>query len=120
MLALVGASGGMMVLTTASNIVLQTLVDDEHRGRVMSFYTMAFLGTAPLGSLVAGAVAAQLGAPLTVRIGGGGCLLGALVFAHYLPALREMMRPIYANLGLIQAATLRTQTAIESWLHGHH
>jgi MFS family permease len=120
MLALVGASGGMMVLTTASNTVLQTIVDDEHRGRVMSFYTMAFLGTAPLGSLVAGAVAAQIGAPLTVRIGGGGCLLGALVFAHYLPALREMIRPIYANLGLIQTATLRTQTAIESWLHGHH
>jgi MFS family permease len=120
MLALVGASGGMMVLTTASNTVLQMLVDDEHRGRVMSFYTMAFLGTAPLGSLVAGAVAAQSGAPQAVRIGGVGCLLGALVFARYLPALREMVRPIYTNLGLIQAATLRTQTAIESSLHGHH
>jgi MFS family permease len=120
MLALVGASGGMMVLTTASNTVLQTIVDDEHRGRVMSFYTMAFLGTAPLGSLVAGAVAAQSGAPQAVRIGGVGCLLGALVFARYLPALREMVRPIYTNLGLIQAATLRTQTAIESSLHGHH
>jgi hypothetical protein len=81
---------------------------------------MAFLGTAPLGSLVAGAVAAQRGVPQAVRIGGVGCLLGALVFARYLPALREMVRPIYTNLGLIQAATLRTQTAIESSLHGHH
>jgi MFS family permease len=120
MLALVGASGGMMVLTTASNTVLQTIVDEEQRGRVMSFYTMAFMGTAPLGSLVAGAMAAQIGAPLTVRIGGVGCLLGALVFARYLPALREMIRPIYANLGLIQAATLRTQTAVDACLHGHH
>jgi MFS family permease len=120
MLALVGASGGMMVLTTASNTVLQTIVDEEQRGRVMSFYTMAFLGTAPLGNLVAGAVAAQLGAPQAVRIGGMGCLLGALVFARYLPALREMIRPIYTNLGLIQAPPLRPQTAIESYLHGHH
>jgi MFS family permease len=120
MLALVGASGGMMVLTTASNTVLQTIVDEEQRGRVMSFYTMAFLGTAPLGNLVAGAVAAQLGAPQTVRIGGMGCLIGALVFARYLPALREMIRPIYTNLGLIRAPSLRTQTAIESYLHGHH
>jgi MFS family permease len=120
MLALVGASGGMMVLTTASNTILQTIVDEEQRGRVMSFYTMAFLGTAPLGSLVAGGVAAQIGAPQTVRIGGVCCLLGALVFARYLPALREMIRPIYTNLGLIQAATLQTQTAVESCLHGHH
>jgi MFS family permease len=120
MLALVGASGGMMVLTTASNTVLQTIADEEQRGRVMSFYTMAFLGTAPLGSLVAGTVAAQIGAAQTVQIGGVGCLLGALVFARYLPALREMVRPIYTNRGLIQAATLRTQTAIESCLHGHH
>jgi MFS family permease len=119
MLALVGASGGMMVLATASNTVLQTIVDEEQRGRVMSFYTMAFLGTAPLGSLVAGGVAAHLGAPLTVRIGGVGCLIGALVFARSLPTLREMLRPIYTNLGIIQAATLRTQTAVEPWLHGH-
>jgi MFS family permease len=120
MLALVGASGGMMVLTTASNTVLHTIVDEEQRGRVMSFYTMAFMGTAPLASLVAGGVAAQIGAPQTVRIGGVGCLIGALVFARHLPALREMVRPIYTDLGLIQAATLRTQTAIESGLHGHH
>jgi len=120
MLTLVGASGGMMVLTTASNTVLQTIVDEEQRGRVMSFYTMAFMGTAPLGSLVAGGVATQIGAPQTVRIGGVGCLIGALVFARYLPALREMVRPIYTNRGLIQTATLPTQAAIESYLHGHH
>jgi MFS family permease len=120
MLALVVVSGGMMVLTTASNTILQTIVDEEHRGRVMSFYTMAFMGTAPLGSLVAGGMAAHIGAPQTVRIGGVGCLLGALVFARYLPALREIVRPIYTNLGLIHAATLKTQTAVESCLHGHH
>ena len=119
-LALVGASGGMLVLSTASNTVLQTIVAEDQRGRVMSFYTMAFLGTTPIGSLIAGSVATHLGAPQTVRMGGLGCLLGACVFARHLPALREMLRPLYTHLGLIQADTLRTQTAIDACLHGHH
>jgi len=119
-LALMGASGGMMVLTTASNTVLQTIVDEEKRGRIMSLYTTAFVGMAPIGSLVAGGMAAQLGAPQTVRVGGVGCVVAALVFARYLPLLREMIRPIYANLGLIQTATLQTQTTIEASLHASH
>jgi MFS family permease len=119
-LALVATSGGMMVLAAASNTVLQTLVEDDKRGRVMSLYTMAFMGMAPVGSLVAGGVATQLGAPQTVRLGGMCCLVGALVFALHLPALGAIVRPIYTNLGLIHAAMLRTQTAIDAWLHVHH
>jgi MFS family permease len=119
-LSLVVASGGMMVLTAASNTALQTLVEDDKRGRVMSLYTMAFMGMAPVGSLVAGSVATQIGAPLTVRLGGVCCLVGALLFARHLPVLRAIVRPIYANMGPIQAATLRTQTAIDAWLHVHH
>jgi MFS family permease len=119
-LALIGASGGMMVLSTASNTVLQTIVDEEKRGRILSLYTMVFMGTAPVGSLVAGSMATQLTAPQMVRIGGLCCLVGALVFARYLPLLREMIRPIYANLGLIQTATLQTQTTIEASLHTPH
>jgi MFS family permease len=119
-LALVVASGGMMVLTAASNTVLQTLVEDDMRGRVMSLYTMAFMGMAPVGSLLAGSVATQMGAPQTVLLGGMCCLIGALVFARHLPALGVMVQPIYANMGLIRAATLRLQTVIDVCVHVHH
>jgi hypothetical protein len=61
----------------------------------------------------------QLGTPQTVRLGGVGCLIGALLFAYYLPALRKMAQPISANQGLVRAATLRTQTAINAWLNAH-
>jgi MFS family permease len=98
-LALVAASGGMMVLSTASNTVLQTIVDEDKRGRILSLYTMVFLGTAPVGSLVAGAVATRLTALQMVRIGGLCCLVGALVFAHYLPALQALVRPVSAHPG---------------------
>ena len=81
---------------------------------------MAFLGVAPVGSLVAGSVAGQIGAPQTVRFGGVCCLLGALVFARHLPALRDLVRPIYANMGLIQEARLQTRRTIDAYLHAHH
>jgi MFS family permease len=119
-LALVATGGGMMMLTTASNTALQTLVEDDKRGRVMSLYTMAFMGMAPVGSALAGSVAMQLGAPQTVRLGGVCCLIGALVFARHLPALRTVVRPVYAKLGFIRAATLRTQTVIDVCIHVHH
>jgi MFS family permease len=92
---------GFMVQMAASNTLLQTLVDDDKRGRVMSFYTMAFMGTAPFGSLLAGAVAHRFGAPGTIVASGVGCLLGALWFARRLPGLRAEVRPIYAQLGIL-------------------
>ena len=119
-LALVGTGGGMMMLTTASNTALQTLVEDDKRGRVMSLYTMAFMGLAPVGSALAGSVAMQLGTPQTVRLGGVCCLIGALVFVRHLPALQAVVQPVYANRAFIQAATLRTQTVINACIHVHH
>jgi len=119
-LALIGASGGMMVLSTASNTVLQTMVDEEKRGRILSLYTMVFMGTAPVGSLVAGSMATQLTAPQMVRIGGLCCLVGAVVFARHLPALRAMVRPLSTNKGLLQDTTVQAQTAMEASLHAHH
>ncbi|MFL6229144.1 MAG: MFS transporter [Pyrinomonadaceae bacterium] len=92
---------GFMVQMAASNTVLQTIVDEDKRGRVMSFYTMAFMGTAPFGSLLAGAVADRIGAPHTLLFGGLGCVLGALWFARSLPALRREVRPIYARIGIL-------------------
>jgi MFS family permease len=119
-LVLVGASGGMMVLTAASNTVLQTIVDEDKRGRVMSLYTTVFLGLAPVGSLMAGSVATYLGVPQTVRIGGVGCLLGAIVFARHLPPLQDMLQAMCTNMGLRQAATLRPQRPLDAYLHTHN
>ncbi|MBD0371867.1 MAG: MFS transporter [Pyrinomonadaceae bacterium] len=92
---------GFMVQMAASNTVLQTIVDEDKRGRVMSFYTMAFMGTAPFGSLLAGSLADRIGAPHTLMFGGLGCILGALWFATSLPSLRRDVRPIYVRIGIL-------------------
>ncbi len=67
----------------------------------MSFYTMAFMGMIPFGSLLAGSLASKIGAPNTLMIGGICCILGSWIFASKLPALREMVRPLYVQLGII-------------------
>jgi MFS family permease len=99
---------GMMQQMAATNTILQTIVDDEMRGRVMSFYSMAFMGMAPFGSLLAGSLAARIGAPGTLVIGGALCLAGAAWFARALPGIRREVRPIYVQLGILQASTLQT------------
>jgi MFS family permease len=92
---------GFMIQMATSNTLLQTIVDEDKRGRVMSFYTMAFMGTAPFGSLLAGSAAQHIGAPYTLMLGGLGCILGALWFARSLPALRRDIRPLYIRIGLL-------------------
>jgi MFS family permease len=92
---------GFMVHMAASNTLIQTLVDDDKRGRVMSFYTMAFMGTTPFGSLLAGSLADRIGAPRTLLLGGVGCIAAALWFARLLPSLRERVRPIYVRMGIL-------------------
>jgi MFS family permease len=92
---------GFMVQMAASNTLLQTLVEDDKRGRVMSFYTMAFMGTTPFGSLLAGGLAHRIGAPHTLLLGGAGCIAGALAFASLLPRLRDRVRPIYIEKGIL-------------------
>jgi MFS family permease len=92
---------GLMVQAACSNTVLQTIVPDEKRGRVMSFFLMAYLGTAPFGSLIAGALSGRIGAPMTIAIGGACSALGALWFARGLDTFHETIRPIYVDLGLI-------------------
>ncbi len=105
---LIGA--GFMVSLAASNTIVQTLTEEHLRGRVMAFYTMAFLGTAPLGSLMAGVLADRIGEPLTIAAGGVVCLLGAAWFASRLPQLRQLVRPIYIERGIIAAPAARTDT----------
>jgi MFS family permease len=92
---------GMMLQMASSNTILQTIVDDDKRGRVMSFYMMAFIGTAPFGSFLAGSLASVLGAPNTLLIGGLMCVLGAIIFASKLNELKTMVYPIYVKLGIL-------------------
>lgn len=104
-LTLLLATGyGMMRNLAASNTLLQTILEESKRGRVMSFYAMAFAGMSPFGSLLAGVAAARFGAPATVAASGVFCLTGAALFARQLPRMREQIRPIYVQLGILPAA----------------
>jgi MFS family permease len=103
MLFLCMAGFGSMAVISSSNTILQTIVDDDKRGRVMSFFTMSFMGTTPFGNLVAGLVADRIGPQNTLIIGAAACLIGGLVFARQLPAMREKVRPIYVRLGIVTA-----------------
>jgi MFS family permease len=111
MLALPVAGFGMMQQMASSNTILQTIVEDEKRGRVMAFYSMAFQGMAPFGSLLAGSIAARFGAPATVVVSGVACLLGSLWFASKLPEIRKIVRPIYVKLGIIPEMALGVHSA---------
>jgi MFS family permease len=92
-LLLAMAGFALLLLMAASNTVLQTIVDESKRGRVMSLFTMAVTGLAPLGGLLAGLLANQVGAPVTLRIAGLACVVVSLVFMAYYPRLRAQTLP---------------------------
>jgi MFS family permease len=110
---LVVAGFGFIVQMAASNTIIQTIVDDEKRGRVMSFYMMAFLGTAPFGSLIAGWMSSRIGAPHTLLVGGLCCVAGAVWFAVELPAIRAVVRPIYMKMGILPQVAAGLSNAAE-------
>jgi len=97
------AGAGFMVEMASTNTILQTITQEHLRGRVMAFYAMAFLGTAPIGSLLAGVVADRIGPSATIVAGGVACIAGAVWLALKLPLLREHIRPIYREMGIIAA-----------------
>lgn len=101
LLLLFAVGFGVMQQMAASNTMIQTVVSSEKRGRVMSYYIMAFTGMAPFGSLLAGSAAQYLGAPATVVLGGSLCLLGAFWFRSQLKNIRAVLRPIYIGLGIL-------------------
>jgi MFS family permease len=102
-LVLIAAAGfGVIVTAMSVSTILQTIAADSMRGRVMSFYTMAFLGMHPLGSLAAGAAASAIGAAHTLAIAGACCMAGALWLWRKLPLVRAHIRPIYAKLGIVR------------------
>jgi MFS family permease len=92
---------GLMYQVVATNTIVQTIVEDHMRGRVMAFYTIALLGSAPLGSLFSGALADRIGVPATLVASGLACVAAAFWFWRQLPALREAVRPRYIELGII-------------------
>jgi MFS family permease len=111
-LALMVVTGfGMMQQLAASNTILQTIVADDKRGRVMAFYTLAVLGVTPIGSLCAGLAAASMGAPATLFCGGVCCIGGAIWFARRLPELRRVIRPRYRELGILPQLATGVQSA---------
>ncbi len=114
MLMVFFAGMGMMQGMAASNTIIQTLVTEDKRGRVMSYYTMAFMGTAPFGSLLAGSMARVVGAPWTVIGNGAVVVLGAAWFFTRLPSLRRVVRPIYQEMGIIPAAREMAAEQIQS------
>jgi len=107
-LPFVGA--GFMVEMAATNTILQTLVTDDLRGRVMAFYTMAFFGTAPLGSLLAGLAADRIGARWTIAAGGAISVAAGFWLVSRLPALRAIVRPIYIERGILPVPAVDSGT----------
>jgi len=101
LLLMVVVGFGLMQCAAASNTIIQSLVPEDKRARVMSYYTMAFFGAAPFGSLLAGVLAHRCGAPHTVIITGALCIAGALWFTLRLPNINKLMRPIYREMGLL-------------------
>lgn len=103
LLAMLLVGLGTIFQIAAGNTVLQTIVEDDKRGRVMSLYTMSFLGVVPFGNLLGGSLADRIGAPNTLTIAGSACILGSLWFSRQLPALRKIVREIYERKGIIKA-----------------
>jgi MFS family permease len=101
----------MMQQMSSSNTIMQTIVEESKRGRVMSFYTMAFIGVAPFGSLIAGFAASRIGAPHTVMVGGALCMITAFWFSRRLKGIREVVRPIYVKLGILPEVATGIQAA---------
>ncbi len=110
---LLATGAGMMVQMAATNTILQTIVDEDKRGRVMSFYGMAFQGAAPFGSLLAGWLAGHVGAPAVLCGSGVVVLTAGLVFATRLERLRAVVRPVYARLGILPEVAGGLQAAAD-------
>jgi MFS family permease len=106
LLLMVFVGGGLILAAASTNMILQTIVDDRLRGRIAGFYTLAFVGVAPLGNLAAGALAGIVGVPMTFLVNGALAACGALWLWRKLPALRDALRPIYRDLGILADTTL--------------
>jgi MFS family permease len=107
------AGCGMIVMTASSNTILQSISDEDKRGRVMSFYTIAFIGISTFGNLLYGWLAGVIGSPLTVAIGGCFVIAGSVVFSFELPEIIKIIRLVYIKRGIIQEISEGLQAATE-------
>ena len=103
----------MMANMVSCNTLIQTLVEDDKRGRVMALYGMSFMGVTPFGSLLAGSLASRIGAPNAALIGGACCIAGAAVFMRKLPDIRRIIRPILVNKGILPEVSSGLEAASE-------
>jgi MFS family permease len=111
---LFGVGFGLMLLLNTSNTLLQSLVPDAMRGRVLSFYTMSFLGMAPLGSLILGSAADALSVTTVLAGAGVLCLFAGLAFAIHMPRWRSMVRAqLRARPGRLMSPTFPARTELE-------
>ena len=110
---LVVTGAGMMLHMSSSNTILQSVAEDHLRGRVMSFYIMAFAGFGPLGALLAGTAARHFGAPVVLVTAGVCTVAGAVVFACNLPAMGRRLAPVYVRKGLLPAGIPAVDTGLE-------
>lgn len=101
------AGGALILVAAGTNTIVQTIVEDRLRGRVAAFYTLSFLGIAPLGNLAAGALAGAIGAPMTFVLNGAVAVVAAIGFWRQLPAMRASLRPIYRNLGILDEPSVQ-------------
>lgn len=111
MIILIFSGGGLIVQMASSNTVLQTLVEEEKRGRVTSFYIMFYVGLTPFGNLLAGGLTSKIGAPTTLLLGGLCCLIGAILFTIKLPLIRKKAHEIYVKKGVISKVAKGMQSA---------
>jgi MFS family permease len=114
LLAMFFMGGSIILQSTSSNTFLQTIVEEDKRGRVMSFYTMAFMGMVTFGNLFAGTLASKIGAPNTLIIGGIACIIGALLFFKQLPYLKKLVLPLYSKIGVIPQLENREEEVASS------
>lgn len=110
----------MMLQMAASNTLLQTMVDEDKRGRVMGLYATAFMGMAPLGSLLAGLIASELGTTNAVFASGLVCIAGASLFASRVPSLRREARPVLVRLGILPEIATGIQASTQLQLPPEH
>jgi MFS family permease len=99
----------MMTQIASSNTIIQTIVDEDKRGRVMSLYAMSFMGVMPFGSLLAGSIAHRFGVQFTLLLGASCCIIGASIFAGKLPMLCKMLKPVFADMGIPETDGLKRE-----------
>jgi MFS family permease len=92
---------GTILQIAGSNTFLQTIVEEDKRGRLMSLYTMSFLGMIPVGNLLGGVLASHIGAPNTLIIDGIACIIGSIIFYKQLPGFKKFIYPIYHQKGIV-------------------